>query len=187
MTLLEILTDICSRVGDVYLDRYKERAKDHFQRAVSGFLPEASHDDIPGYYLLKDDLDFSTIPADIKALQVFTVKSIHFPPGTIIESTVDYVSLDEIKNMGGIAALQPTENDVFIYRVGNFLYPIVHASPVVVLATQAFHMWYIKDFSLSGIVDGYDFSSASNYALSSSFVRKSIGVATETLLAEVNT
>ena len=187
MTLLEVLTDICSRVGDVYLDRYKERAKDHFQRAVSGFLKEASHDDIPGYYLLKNDLVFSTIPADMKALQLFTVKSIHLPPGTPIAATVDYISLDEVKNMGGVAALQPTENDVFIYRVGNLLYPVVHSSPVVVLGSQAFHMWYITDFSLEGLVDGYDFSSASNYVLSKSFVRKAIGVATETLLNEVNT
>jgi len=35
MTYLEVLTDICSRVADPDLDSYKERAKDHFLRAIA--------------------------------------------------------------------------------------------------------------------------------------------------------
>ena len=190
MTLLEILTDICSRVGDVYLERYKTRAKDHFARAVSNFMngKEITQEEIPGYYLLKDDLEFSSLSANIQSLQAFKVKSLHLPPTiTDINISITILEEEEVRNMAGIEANQPTVNDLFVYRVGNVLYAVVAEGTQVELDDQAFHLWYIKDFSLSGLDDEYDFSSTDNYLLSESFIRKCIEAATVSLLNEVNT
>ena len=271
MTLLQILTDICSRVGDVRRERYNERAKDHLSRAISNLLPEASQDDIPGYYLPKTDLTFATNPAELKTLKVYRVKSIHLPPtviapyvgtftfaaatktinddavgnfttlgflagdkiifsgtgalnvteltivsiqndagtldqitvsevivndasisGTLsvvpLDITVTYIERDQVANMHGIESLQPTANDVFVYKVGNKLFAVVSTDTVIALATQVFHMWYIQDFDITGIADSYDFNDGTtNYDFSPTFLRQAIDLASKSLLDEVNT
>ena len=159
MTLLEILTDIGSRVGDVNLDRYKDRAKRHLVTAVSKLFEDEnlSQEEIPGYVFLKSDLSFSTGPSNIQSLQVFKVRSIHIPPDQSSTITVTYLNREEVKNMAGIESLQPTVNDLFIYRVGNTLYTVVADGTQVDLTTQLFHLWYIKGFTLEGVDDTDEF------------------------------
>jgi len=182
MIYLRALQQIGAKTGDPILAK-KDRAVVEFNKAVSALMPDASQEDIPGYYTLKTDLDFSVIPYDAKVLQMLRVKSIHLTPGTAVSATVTYLSKEEIANMAGIDSLQPTENDVFIYRVGNLLYPIVHASSVITIASQVFHMLYIKDFqSDTRIADDYELSDNAAYMFSSSFVRKVIDLAVSNIL-----
>ena len=183
MKYLRILQEIGAGIGDPLLSKSKDKAITAFERAVVSLLPDATEEEIPGYYTLKTDLTFAANPADLKALQMLKVKSIYLPPGTSIDATVTYLEHDEMENMAGIGSLQPTNNDVYIHRVGNNLYAIVSATPVVVLATQAFYMLYIKDYQTgTRIADDYDFSSAANHVFSSSFLIKAIDLAIKSLV-----
>jgi len=183
MKFLRILQEIGTGIGDPLLATSKDRAITAFERAVVSLLPDATQEEIPGYYTLKTDLSFSTNPADLKGLQMLRVKAIYLPPGTAINATVTYLEPGDLPNMAGIESLQPTVNDVFIHRVGNNLHAIVSLTPIVVLATQAFHLLYIKDYQTgTRIADEYDFSSAANHVFSSSFLIKCIDLAIQSLV-----
>lgn len=58
MTYLEVLTDIGSMMNDPNLNTYKDRAKDHFVRALSTLIMEGQYQpsDISGLYEMKRDL-----------------------------------------------------------------------------------------------------------------------------------
>ncbi|NHZ85645.1 MAG: hypothetical protein GWP19_07170 [Planctomycetia bacterium] len=196
MTYLEILTDICSQVADPDLDTYKERAKDHFLRAISGKVNEWAkaekwveiEQSIPGFIKTKTDVDFSDAgdTEDLNSLKIFTILSYFLPPGTDKKVIITEKDPAELNRMSSIETLQPTDNDLFIYRIGNNLYGLVGSgTPVFTLGADTLIMEYVEDIDDSAWNDTTDLQAAASYQLSYTFMRECIDIAAKTLLDEV--
>ena len=190
MTYLEVLTDICSRVADPELDSYKERAKDHFLRAIAMKINagEYTENDIPAFIKIKANVDFGSVGLieDLNGLKIFKILSFFFPPGTDTDCIITFKEGEDLNRISALETLQPTNNDLFIYRGGNTLYPVVGASPVFTPGADNISMKYIQDIDDSGWVDGTDLQAAASFQLTYTFMRTCIDIASKTLLDEVN-
>jgi len=189
MTLLQILTDICSRVGDVYLDRYKARAQDHFLRALVSMIKEGNYtdNDIKGYVKLKTDLTFTTNPLDISALKLLKIDGIMPNPQVPNNFTVYFKDFNDFTLMSQVEELQPLATEVFIYQVGINLYAVYKATGSnFVPATKPLYMKYIEDIDPTTWVDA-SIMTGTPFWMTRSFIRSGINIATATLLEEVNT
>ena len=196
MTYLEVLTDICSQVADPELDTYKERAKDHFMRSISNKINEWAEAEkwkeieqsIPGFVKVKANVDFSDAgdTEDLNGLKIFTILNYFLPPGTDKKVIITQKDPSELNKMSSIETLQPTDNDLFVYRIGNNLYGLVGSgTPVFTLGSDTLIMEYVEDISDSGWTDSTDLQAAAKYQLSYTFMRECIGIAAKTLLDEV--
>ncbi len=191
MTYLEVLTDICSRVADPELDTYKDRAKDHFLRAIALLINEEKFtvNDIQGFIKYKTDVDFSDAgdTEDLNGLGIFKILNYFLPPGTDKKVIITIKDPSELNKMSSIETLQPTDNDLFIYQVGSNLYGLVGSgTPVFTLGVDILIMEYIEDIDDSGWVDSTDLQAAANFQLSYTFTRTCIDIASKTLLDEVS-
>ena len=188
MTYLQILTDICSRVGDVYLDRYKERAKDHFLRAIVYMIKagEYTDNDIKGYVKLKTDLTFTTNPLDISALKILKVDGIMPPPQTPNDFSVYYKEFNDLTLVSQVVELQPLITEVFVYPVGINLYAVFHATSNFTAGSDALYLKYVEDIDSSAWIDA-TILTGTPYWFTRSFLRSGISEATRRLLEEVNT
>ena len=190
MTYLEVLTDICSRVADPELDSYKERAKDHFLRAIAMKInaKEYTENDIPAFVKIKANVDFGSVGAieDLNGLKIFKILSFFLPPGTDKDCIITFKEGEDLNKISALETLQPTANDLFIYRGGNTLYPVVGATPVFTVGADNISMKYIEDIDDSAWVDGTDLQAAASFQLSFTFMRTCIDIASKTLLDEVN-
>ena len=196
MTYLEVLTDICSQVADPDLDTYKDRAKDHFLRAISGKVNEWAEakkwveieQSIPGFVKVKTDVDFSDSgdTENLNSLKVFIILNYFLPPGTDKKVIITERDPSELNKMSSIETLQPTDNDLFIYRIGNNLYGLVGSgTPVFTLGADTLIMEYVEDIDDSGWTDSTDLQAAASFQLSYTFMRECIGIAAKTLLEEI--
>jgi len=189
MTYLEILTDICSRVGDVYLDRYKDRAKDHFHRALVKMIEAGEYTelDIKGYVKLKTDLVFSTNPFDASGLSMLKMHEIMPNPLVPNDFSAYIKSFAEMTLVSQLVELQPNANEVFVYTVGFNIYCVYNTSASnFTVGSDTFYMKYIEDIDDSAWIDSTDLT-ATPIFLTETFIRKGIDLATGTLLEEVNT
>ncbi len=188
MTYLEVLTDICSRVADPELDSYKERAKDHFLRAIMTIVEANAYteNDIKGYLKLKTDLVFSTNPYDASALKLFKILEIMPDPLVPNDFSAYLKEFSELNLMSQIAELQPKLTDVFIYQVGINIYAVYNTSASnFTVASDTFYMKYIEDIDGSAWTDSTDLT-ATPIFFNDSFIRRAIEIASKTLLDEVN-
>ncbi len=197
MNYLEVLTDICSQVADPELDTYKERAKDHFLRAISNKINEWAEAEkwmeieqsIPGFVKVKTDVDFSDSgdTEDLNGLKIFTILSYFLPPGTDKKVIITEKDPSELNKMSSIETLQPTDNDLFIYHIGNALYGLVGSgTPVFTLGSDTLMMEYVEDIDDADWTDATDLQAAADFQLSYTFMRECIGIAAKTLRDEVN-
>jgi len=190
MTYLEILTDICSRVADPLLDTYKERAKEHFLRAIAMRIEkkEFAEGDIPGFIKLKTNVDFGDAgdTEDMNALKVYKIIDFFMPPGTDKDVIIDFQETVQLNRISALETLQPTKYDLFIYRVGNTLYAYTGATPNFTIGADNVYMKYIQDIDDSSWSDSTDLQAASNFQLSYTFMRSCMDIAAKTLLEEVN-
>ena len=131
MTYLEVLTDICSQVADPELDAYKDRAKDHFLRALAGMVTagEFTDIDLKGYIKLKENLVFSTNPYDASALSLFKIMSIMPNPLIPNDFSVILKEFEELGLMSQISTLQPQATEIFVYQVGINIYALYRTAP----------------------------------------------------------
>lgn len=131
MTYLEVLTDICSQVADPQLDTYKERAKDHFLRALATMVKNGDYteNDLKGYVKLKDDLVFSTNPYNASALNIADLMSIM--PNPLIPNNFSVIlkRFEELALMSHLTELQPQVTEVIIYKVGYNIYAVYRNAP----------------------------------------------------------
>ena len=194
MYYYDILVDICSQIGDPSMDNYKERAKDHFIRAIFTLInsKEFSPEDIPGYYKLKTDVVFSTNPYDSSALKLLKIEKLFLNPAVAKDVTVTYKTINEIAKIANIVELQPTNEDLFIYKVGVNIYAFVNSvASNFTLASDTIYMAYIEDIDNSGWDDtpatGTNFQNTSAYLFSYKFVNQAIALAVQTLKQEDET
>lgn len=131
MTYLAILTDICSQVADPGLDSYKERAKDHFLRALAGMITndQFSDNDIKGYVKLKTDLVFSANPYNASGLNIFKIIDVICDPQLPNQFSAYFKQFEDLKMLSQITALQPTRSEVIIYQVGANIYALYKTAP----------------------------------------------------------
>jgi len=188
MLYYDVLVDICSQIGDPDMDLYKERAKDHFVRAISELIKAGvDQEDIPYYYKLKTDLSFSSSPYDASALKMLKPIRIFSDPATPKDVLITIVSFDRVSEMARDTDLAPTKQDVFIYQVGTNLYCLVSSSSNFTIASDTLYMVYIKDVDGSAWDDaattGTDFQGATYY-FSYAFTRRCIARAVQTLKEE---
>lgn len=139
MTYLEILTDICSRVADPELDTYKERAKDHFLRAIAMLINEDKYteNDISGFVKIKDNLNFPNGVEDINTLKVFKILDFYMSPGIDKDVIITFKETPLLNKISALETLQPSMYDVFIYRGGGILYAFTGATPIFVFGAAA--------------------------------------------------
>lgn len=195
MTYLEVLTDIGSRVGDPDLDTYKERAKDHFLRAIANklnkMMEEGKLDElarsVPGFVKTDKTITFAGGTEDINANKVFVILDFYMPPGTDKDVIITFQDTAELNKISAIETLQPTANDLFVYQEGNILLAYTGSTPVFTLGTTTCVMKYVEDIDDSGWSDATDLQAVGSFQLSYTFTRICIDIATETLLNEVNT
>lgn len=131
MTYLEVLTDICSRVADPELDTYKDRAKDHFLRALASMITSGNftENDIKGYIKLKTDLIFSTNPYDANALNILRIIDVMTDPLIPVDFSVYVKEFTDMKLISYIEELRPQATEVFIYQVGINIYVVYRKIP----------------------------------------------------------
>ena len=88
--------------------------------------------------------------------------------------------------MSSIETLQPTDNDLFIYHIGNALYGLTGSvTPVFSLGSDTLMMDYVEDIDDTNWTDPTDLQDATDFQLSYTFMREQIGVAAKTLRDEV--
>ena len=123
MTYLEVLKDIGAQVADPELDTYKERAKDHFLRAIAKQINEGNYteNDIPGFIKTKVNMKFANGSEDINSLKVFKILDLYLLPSADKKVIINLQETSELNKISSIETLQPTINDLFIYREGNIL------------------------------------------------------------------
>ncbi len=187
MTYLEVLQDIGAQVADPELDTYKERAKDHFLRAIANEIVAENfrNSDIPGFLKVKTDVDFSDAgdTEDLNGLKIFRILNYFLPPGTDKKVIITEKDPAELNKMSSIETLQPTDNDLFIYHIGNYLYGLTGSgSPVFNLGTDNLIMEYIEDIDDENWAEATDLQDATDYQLSYNFTRRCITIASQTLL-----
>ncbi len=131
MTYLDILTDICSQVADPELDTFKDRAKDHFDRALTSMIVSGEYvdADIKGYVKLKTDLSFSTNPYDASALKILKIAEVMPNPQVINNYSAYLKGFEELNLISQISKLYPEITEVFIYMVGVDVYVVFRTTP----------------------------------------------------------
>jgi hypothetical protein len=184
-TYLEALTDIGSMVNDPSLETYKDRAKDHFIRAINTLIKSGSYseNDYQGYVKLITNLALNAT-YDTTTLDVTLVKDIYPSPGGAEVFNVARRSLDEVAKISRNPEMAPGYEDVFWWRIGSNIYAQVASVSAINLATVTFDMAYVTGVDDDAWIDGTDLQAAANY-LSLEIVRDAIGVATQTLIAEL--
>lgn len=188
MLYSDVITDICSQLGDPDKDQYESRAKAHFGRAISEFISagQYSEEDLPYYILLKTNLSFINNPYDTSELNLLRPIKIFPDPAAVapLGITATIVDLDRVALMDQNADLRPQVSDVFIYQVGTKLYCLTAASGALFnSAANTLFMKYLKDVDISGWADSLDLQGATYY-LSFGFTRRCIARAVETLKIE---
>ncbi len=187
MTYLEVLTDICSRAADPELDSYKERAKDHFTRAIATLITSGQYteNEIKGYVKLKTDVSFSTNPYDFSALKVLKLLDIMPDPQVPNDFSAYLKTFEEMRLVSGVSELQPEATEVFVYPVGINLYAVYNTSASnYTPASDMFYLKYIEDIVTSVWTDSDELTATPRYLLDS-FVSRAIDIASKTLLDEV--
>ena len=131
MNYLEVLTDICSQVADPDLDTYKERAKDHFLRALAEMITndQFTNNDIKGYIKLKTDLVFTVNPYDASSLDILKIIDVICDPQLPNQYSAYFKQFTDLKMVSQITALQPTRSEVIIYQVGANIYALYKTVP----------------------------------------------------------
>ena len=187
MTYLEVLTDICSQVADPDLDAYKDRAKDHFLRALAGMVTSGDYteNDVKGYIKLKTDLIFSANPYDANALNILKIIEVMPNPQVPNDFSAYFKEFEDLKLVSQVAELQPDLTEVFIYQVGINIYAVYNTSASnYTPASDTFYMKYIEDIDGTAWIDSTDLQ-ATPIFFTDNFIRRGINIAAATLLQEV--
>ncbi len=131
MTYLAVLQDIGAQVADPDLDSYKERAKDHFLRALASMITadDFTENDIKGYIKLKTDLIFSTNPYDANALNILKIVDVMTDPLIPVDFSVYVKGFGDMRLLSHIEELRPEATEVFIYQVGINIYAVYRKIP----------------------------------------------------------
>ena len=177
-----ILTDICSQLGDENKDTYEDRAISHFERAIFEFIEKKEYrpEDLQGYMKLKTDLGFTAGSVDIASLNILHIENIYPDPAVSKEVIVTIKNISELSKIAANDDLKPSDEDVFIYRVGTTLYCLVATSSNFTQTTDSLHIVYLEDIDTSGWTDTTDLADD----FSRLFINKCIGRAVQTLKIE---
>jgi len=183
---LEALEDIGGMVNDPDLTTYKDRVKLHFIRGLNTLIKsgEFGESDFAGYVKAKTDLSFASPPVDLSSLLVLDIIEIYMSPSTIKPAQCIEKTPSEVAKLSRNSEMTPAAEELFYWRIGNSLYAIVGSPSSMDLSADTFIMRYVEDVDDSGWVDGTDLQAAANY-LSLRLVRSAIGVAVNTLMAEI--
>lgn len=186
MKYIRVLQEIGAIAGDPTLLKLKDKAKIAFINAISTLIKEDKYtaDDIPGFIKYKADVDFSDAgdTEDLNGLGIFKILNYFLTPGTDKKVIITVKETSELNKMSSIETLQPTDNDLFIYRVGNSLYGLVGSgTPVFALGSDTLVMEYIEDISDDGWLDSTDLQAAASFQLTTAFMRTAIEMAGNTL------
>lgn len=182
MKYIRVLQKIGSIAGDPTLKKLKDSAKIAFLGAIATLIKEDNYsvDDIPGFIKYKSDVDFSDSgdTEDLNGLGVLKILNYFLPPGTDKKVIITVKETSELNKMSSIETLQPTDNDLFIYKVGNALYGVVGSgTPVFSLGSDTLIMEYIEDITDSGWSDSTDLQDAADFQLTYTFMQTAISMA----------
>lgn len=186
MLYSDVLTDICSQLGDPDKVEYEERAKDHFARAISqlAMSGEFNEGDLHGYEKLSTSTDFSSQPVDISGLNALFIKNITSPLDSLMTSTdryeVRFISIEEAQSVVSNPDAQPEDEEVYVYRIGDDLRYVQSSGSNWNPSTMSLWIFYVEDFDNSGWVDATDLETY----FRASFIRKCITIAVQTIKQE---
>lgn len=182
----DVLTDICAQLGDPDKVEYEERAKDHFARAISqlAIAGEFNEGDLHGYEKLSTTTDFSSQPVDISGLKALYIKNITPPLDTLMTAdnrySVEFITIDDARSIISNPDMQPADEEVYIYRIGDNLRYIQSSTSHWNTTTMSLWIFYVEDFDNSGWVDATDLE----IYFRASFIRKCIAIAVQTIKQE---
>ncbi len=131
MIYLDVLKDIGAQVADPELDSYKERAKDHFLRALVTMVTtgDFTENDVKGYIKIKDDMVFSINPYDANALNILKVIDVMTDPNIPNDFSVYFKKFGDMRLFSQIEELRPQATEVFIYQAGVNIYAVYRKIP----------------------------------------------------------
>ena len=186
MKYIRALQEIGGLAGDPNLQKLKDRAKVAFLGAIATLIKEDNYsiDDIPGFIKYKNDVDFSDAgdTEDLNGLGIFKILNYFLPPGTDKKVIITIKETSELNKMSSIETLQPTDNDLFIYKVGNTLYGVVGSgTPVFTLGSDTIILEYIEDITDSAWLDSTDLQAAADFKLTYTFMQTAINMAGKAL------
>jgi len=148
MKLFDALVDIATQLGDENLDVSSDRAQAHLVSAMEFFIDAEGFvvTDIPAYHRLEKLVDFSSQPYNMVSLDVYLILNIYPDPAVSKEVRV---TLKDVSELGLIPAndeLKPSNEDIFIYRIGNDLRAIVNSTdPNFSVSSDKLFMEYIRE------------------------------------------
>ncbi len=153
MKLIEAVTDIATQLGDANLDSLATRGQDHFVRAIQELMKADLDSDkpnfsfYPAYHRVEQLMDFSTGNLfNIVTLDVNRILNIYPDPATAKVAYVTVKRVSEIAKMAYNEQIQPSNEEIVVYRIGNDLRVIVSATdPTFTVASDKLFMDYIRE------------------------------------------
>ncbi|MAE81517.1 MAG: hypothetical protein CMB80_02185 [Flammeovirgaceae bacterium] len=195
MRYFDVLTDICAQLNDPDMISLKDRAKDHFLRALAHLVNEGqfTESDISGYYKEGSIILITGQGLQLDSFKILKILSFYIHP-TLIPDAGDEVwitpkSIEQMARINSTPALRPTKYDLFICRTGNSLRGYTSPGSNFTLGTDAITMSYVQDidgseWNDSDGPDATDFQASDDFLFSFSFTRRAIAQAVQTLMVE---
>lgn len=163
MTYDELITDICSQVGDPDKDTYESRAKDLLQSAISSLVAQKQYtlSELPGFVKKKSNLALSTTAVDISAYNIIEIINIVPKYDVTYATNPWYIKLIQLNdnNLGGIYSnieQRPTKEDVLVVRYGDYLQAIINVTASNFSAPTDVYMFYLEDPDILSSYTGGD-------------------------------
>ena len=153
MKLIEAVTDIATQLGDANLDSLSARGQDHFVRAINELMKADLDSDnptfsfYPAYHRVEQLVDFSSSNLfNIVTLDVNRILNIYPDPATAKVAYVLLKDVSEVTKMAYNEQLQPSNEEIVVYRIGNDLRAIVSATdPTFDVSSDKLFMDYIRE------------------------------------------
>ena len=153
MKLIDAVTDIATQLGDANLDAFASRGQDHFVRAIHELMKADLDSDkpnfsfYPAYHRVEKLMDFSSDNIfNMVTLDVNRILNIYPDPSV---KKVFYVTVKEVSEIAKMAyneQLQPSNEEIVVYRIGNDLRVIVSGTdPTFDVSSDKLYMDYIRE------------------------------------------
>lgn len=192
MTYADIITEICTQLGDPNKDTYESRAQAKFTEVLNREIQAGSFtdEDVKGYIVLKSDVDFGgggNTYEDISSLNIASIRKIFCDPrdDTLKGYGLNIVllTLDEFAMQGSEGdEYIVTQDEIHVVKIGDKLYIHVDTNCAFTPGTDSLMMVYVKypDPAGDGWIDGTVLSDS----FSLSFIYKIISLSVKELLTE---
>ena len=189
MDIDDVITDICSQVGDAGENTYATRAKYHLQQAVSELIRTKQYtlNEISPY-VKKGTVALTVTGTDIsnlKAIEILNLVPV-FDAGYATDPW--FIKFKDLNNidLGGIYAnkeQQPTNEDVWVIHYADKLEAIINTTASNFTSPTNVTIFYIEDIDVINLVDSHGSDDVETY-FRISFIQRAKLIAIQTIKQE---